>query len=209
MSPLSPDLMDRLGVLFALYKGLKVDTDYWWRKEQDEPNEIHRRAAVRSTFALIEGVTFSIKQLASTWIRDSQGSLPWRVLGPKEMGQLALLREESYDLDDKGQVIIRPARLDLLRNVRFAFNAFFRIIHMSDSPLDASARGWSTFRDAMRVRNRLMHPKKPGDIAVSTDEALLVNQAYVWFHELFLAGFRGPGDGQAGGQGAEAEDGRV
>jgi hypothetical protein len=189
MSPLSPDLTERLEALFELYQALKGDTDYWWRKERDEPSEIHRRAAVRSTFALIEGVTFALKQFAAGWLRDSEGSLPWRVLASEEIARMALLREESYDLDDKGRVVVRSARLDLPRNLRFALDSFFRIVNKSESPLDASGKEWSAFRTAIRIRNNLMHPKEAGDVGVSSEDALLVNQAYVWFHRLFCTAF--------------------
>jgi hypothetical protein len=200
MSGLNPDVTDRLTALFSLYEALKADVDFCWIKVREEPSEIHRRNAVRATLAFMEGVTFALKQLVLAWLSDSLGTLPWRSLTREELGRLALLREESYDLDDKGKVAIRSARLNLSRNLRFAFDAFFEVINKTRSPIDASTPEWNQFRDAIRIRDRLTHPKLHADITVSPEEVLLVNRVYNWFHALFSHAFGRTGTRPSAGE---------
>jgi hypothetical protein len=66
-------------------------------------------------FALVEGVTYVSKQA----ILDEYGPK----LSPAE---IALITEESFDLDDGGSTKIRPLFLPLAKNVRFMFDLLIR-----------------------------------------------------------------------------------
>lgn len=40
--------------------------------------------------------------------------------------------------------------------------------------------GWNKFTTAIRIRDRLTHPKRPKDLAVSEDDVMIVLTAYSW-----------------------------
>src|SRR5579862_855841 len=74
-----------------------------------------RRSFVRSVFALVEGMTYASKQA----ILDE--------FGPKlSPAEIALITEESFDLDDSGASKNRPLFLPLAKNVRFMFDLLIR-----------------------------------------------------------------------------------
>lgn len=135
-----------------------------------------RRAMVRAAFALIEAMAYSLKTTAA--LRPGPGSLSPR--------QVALAREEDYELSDKGEVTIRSARLPFLKNLRFAF-----IVHAtactSSFRLDVSGKGWQALQRAIKVRDRLMHPKTARDLEVTDDEELDTIKALTWLYEQVTA----------------------
>ena len=88
----------------------------------------------------------------------------------------------EFEINEKGQVVERSARISLARNVRFAIMLHERV-WITSSKFDPSVGWWSSFREAVRIRDRLTHPKKPGDLDVSPDELLTVITAKGGFEE--------------------------
>jgi hypothetical protein len=139
---------------------------------KDDPNitdERQRRAFVRSVFAMVEGLTFATKQ---TILTDYETHL--------RPSEIALIKEETFELDDNGRPKARPLFLQLPRNVRFMFDLLvrFRGIPLQ---LQIGGRGWQSFLAAIQVRNRLMHPKQNGDLTVTDAELQVVHLAFRWF----------------------------
>jgi len=145
-----------------------------------------RRHYVRAVFAYIEGLGFRLKRVVLA--RHASGLC--KLLPP----EIALLREESYDLDDKGVPHIRAAHLKLTRNLRFAFEQYAKAYGMAGT-LAVDAPGWRALLAAAEIRNRLMHPKSVQDIEVTEDEAKVVKAALDWFTAEFvrLLGISVPG----------------
>lgn len=141
----------------------------------DADYEFHARQLIRAAFAYIEGVTFSVKATAAAKCMDT--GLP---ISPQER---YLAVEVDYDLNDKGEVVERPAQIKLTRNIRFAFALTERANKLR--PLfDPSVDWWSSLRESMRVRDRLMHPRMPGDLDVTPNELLTVIKAKNGFVKL-------------------------
>lgn len=76
-------------------------------KKNDKP--FWRRTLVRSLFASIEGINHRMKFVALELALTGLNSVK---LSPAEV---ALLREELYELNDKGDTIKKRIRLELLR----------------------------------------------------------------------------------------------
>lgn len=144
-----------------------VDADY----------EFHARQLIRAIFAYIEAVTFSVKAWSA-----------WRCMGagiditPEER---YFATDTEYELNDRGEVVESTAKISLARNIRFALS-LNRRAHGVMEPFDASVEWWSCLRKAMRVRDRLTHPKLPGDLDVSGDEIVEVLKAKAGFESEVL-----------------------
>src|SRR5450756_2196359 len=111
--------------LVELHAELLADVD-WFVKSAEQPTSpdepirpktyldlapVERRLLVRSVFSFIEAVVFVVKALALL----AEGA---QNLSP---GEVALAKEEDYELDKSGRVRTRPARLRFRDNFRFAF----------------------------------------------------------------------------------------
>lgn len=139
----------------------------------ERPSQPSARALIRAIFAFIEGQTYGLKQWALGQYRRS-GKLA-------DPGELALLEEVAFDLNDKGRVTRRSARIRTVANVRFAFEAFARSFgHPYE--FDAEQLGWKAFHDALEVRHRLTHPKRAKDLQVEDEEVVVALAASEWFH---------------------------
>jgi hypothetical protein len=130
--------------------------------------QVRKRAFVRAVFAFIEGMTYALKRIAC--------SRP----GLFSAAELAALREETYEVSDKGDARTRRATIEFRRNIRFAFACYARLDGL-ESVLDLSGTGWQSLREALRVRHRLMHPKAVADFVVTERELDAVRAAYEWF----------------------------
>lgn len=139
--------------------------------------EFHARQLVRSIMAYIEGVTFSVKVSAAAKCLD-------RCIEISDHERYMAI-EVDCDLNDKGRVIERPARIHLPGNIRFAFSLLERSERINPK-FDPSEEWWSALRDTIRTRNRLTHPQLPGDLDVSGDEIVKALRAKQGFDDVLL-----------------------
>lgn len=131
---------------------------------------IERRLLVRSIFAAIEADVFALKQ----WAVRSDGR------GRLSAGEIAMAREESYEVTDSGRVKQRTARVRCLSSLRLAFDMWAKV-HDIDNDLDLAGQGWADVQAALRVRDRLMHPKALSDLDVTDSEIRTALSGFGWF----------------------------
>lgn len=152
-------------------------------KDEFDENErqFRRRSYIRTVFALVEGVTFVMKQFALS-VHEG-GTI---IFSPAE---LALLREEQYDLE-KGRPRTQQKHLRVADNLRFAFDVFARAFQTTYT-LDVNIHQWSWFLDSVKLRNRIMHPKALKDLIISDEEMMQIQEVAAWYRvitrDLFLS----------------------
>jgi hypothetical protein len=137
--------------------------------------EFHARQVIRAIFAYIEGVTFSLKITAA-----HHGLRKGVDMSPAERFFAA---EVAYYLNDKGEVVERPAQIRLAENLRFAFSLYEKA-HSHAPQFDPSSEWWACLRESIKVRDRLMHPRMPADLDVSGDEIVKALKAVRGFETL-------------------------
>lgn len=74
--------------------------------------------------------------------------------------------DTEYELNEKGEIVETSARISLAKNIRFAI-AINRKANGIDQSFDASTEWWSSLKQAIRIRDRLTHPKMPEDLDIS------------------------------------------
>jgi hypothetical protein len=143
----------------------------------DADYEFHARQLVRAVFSYIEGLSFSVKASAA-WkcMRDGVEITPQ---------ERYIAAEVEYKINDKGDVVERPAQITLARNIRFAF-ALTEKAHKVPAQFDPSVEWWSCLREAIRVRDRLMHPRMPEDLDISPEELIKTIKAKNGFDRLLM-----------------------
>lgn len=131
---------------------------------------IERRVLVKSIFSFVEALSYSMKASAL----DSTGAS--RLTQEERL----LAAEQEYYLDSSGNAKLRRPKLQTLSNIRFAFSILAKA-KMADFTLDVSNQGWQVLQRALKVRDRLMHPKGPDDLNVSDEEIRDAFRAFIWF----------------------------
>lgn len=137
------------------------------RELSDTPG--HRRDAVRTMFAAIEGVAWICRE----YVRTTAKALD--VLDP--ILEMALL-EQTYFVSDRGKVKTQTRYI--------AFTAMFKLVSKiceeisSSFFVDFTAYGWNCVLESIEIRNKLMHPKSFEDLNVSVDDLTKANIAFRW-----------------------------
>ncbi len=167
-TPIGRVLAESRDILKLLYEDVELAERMW--REQD--SQFWRRTFIRSVFALIEGFTYRLKQVALEASKKFSIEL--------SKSEIALLLEESYEVNDKGQAETRPDYIQLPRNIRFAFR-MYSLAYGINYQLKIDDDGWLSFKEALKVRNRLTHPKSTDDVSVSAEDMSHAEKAAIWF----------------------------
>lgn len=149
-----------------------LDTGVWTFPDPNSLTKIKRRLLIRSMFATIEGTTFAFKQYALHTAPE----------GTLTEAEKALCREVAYALKDNGEAKEETAKLRFASNFKFALRMLAKSHNFSFS-IDTNSPGWEAFRNAEKVRNRLMHPKGTDDLTVSDDELGTAIRGFQWAEE--------------------------
>lgn len=166
-------LQQILGLLPALVDDVKIAKE---RLEQ----QYSRRVYVRTLFAMIEGVTYSVKQALFVIAHNFDGS------GRIKVGEMVILKGSSFDLNDKGEVQEKEKYFRIKDNLKFTVNS---INHVLGSRIDlgADTKDWSNFVNAVKIRNRITHPKELADLNISDEDLACIDSVNSWFNNIVAA----------------------
>ncbi len=131
------------------------------------------RSYVRAVFAFFEGYLYAFKQISLRLSVDPEGIK----LSPEE---IIALKEIDVSVDDKGNIKERPKYNSAKNSVLFSIASIAKQ-HEAEFTLNTGGQGWDFYQKALKVRDRLMHPKSHEDLEISEDELTHVTVAYDWF----------------------------
>ncbi len=131
-----------------------------------------RRNYVRALFAMIDGTVYVLKQT----ILIAASNDPRQLL----IAEHVLLREESFDLKENGDVRSHKKFPKLADNLLFTKRQLEK--HFAYSlDIDTKSTDWSDFKKAIEIRHRVTHPKKIEEFDLSKDEIALAKRVGHWF----------------------------
>jgi len=139
----------------------------------EENNDTAVRTYLRGLFAWVEATIFGLKGIA---LKMSEHKT---LFSPAE---LAMLQEQTYDLDEKGNIKLQPKLIPLTKNLRFAFSTCSRAFSIANTLNVGDAR-WDSFQKAIEMRNRITHPRTPEDLHLSDEDFEQIKFALFWFSE--------------------------
>lgn len=148
-------------------------------------DESEARDLFRTLFAYLEGTSFSVRMWSAKALLDE---------GMMDEFERAAVSEQAISLQD-GEVVVTPMKISLQENVRFTFKLMDRAHKKPTQTLDTGKAWWFDFKKAVKVRDRLMHPKLPEDLDISGDEVVLAIRVHDGFGELMRSydEYRSPG----------------
>ena len=141
-------------------------------KHKDKLSQPERRMYVRSAFATIEAWIYVMKQIALRMHPD-----------PKcpsiSEAERTFAQEHEYRLTDSGDVETRRTKISLEANLRFGFKLMAKAGSLP-SELDVSGSEWQSFRRAIKIRDRITHPKSVSDLNISDADYNDVSVGFGW-----------------------------
>lgn len=142
------------------------------RLHQDDTPR-HRRELVRTAFAAIEGLHWQLKQ--DVLVHSLEDLSPY---------ERSAMSEETYHVDDRGNVNVIPRFLPLPNAIRLVVQMVKRYRHAYE--IDYGHRGWSNLKSAIEIRNRLVHPKTVQDLVVTDKEVEATLSGFYWVLALVI-----------------------
>jgi hypothetical protein len=153
--------IERLG---EIMKVLVSDTDRARTLLSTENSPYARRNYIRTFFAMIEGLTFQMKQVALE--RENQGFVTF---SPSEHDQL--LEDSRF---------VRS-----LDNIRLSFESFARAHGSSFRPNYGDHR-WDRLGKGIRIRNGITHPKRLSDLDITDTDVQTLREGIVWYRDTLM-----------------------
>ena len=160
---------------------LAADVDEIIAYGKRNSSEFALRTLVRTHFALVEGLTSQLLQVALVEGNESPG-----LFSADEMG---VLRQKRYELSDNGTPKSRPVDPRLLPSIRFAIDCFSKIYGVQVHP-EFGTKGWHAMKELQLIRNRLTHPQNEEDLQLTRDDRQLVMDAAGWFNATMTSLFK-------------------
>lgn len=176
--------MDRstaVNELKATWAVLNADLDAAVAYGKQANTPYAQRALTRALFATIEGLSYLLRQVTIATLSDTD------ILTE---GELMLLREETYRLDEKGRPKPSVSYLQFPQSLLFTVRVYAKN-HGAEFELDTSMKGWQALVIATKARNRITHPKSSTSLALNNEELQALVDAALWWKssmlELFTA----------------------
>lgn len=132
-----------------------------------------RRVFIKCLFTLIEGTVWIIKDfcyISSQIKRDKLFNIP----------EMALLKEETFEINNKGEPVTSVKFLKLEYNLKFAIKSFNKLYN-SNVDLKVNQVDWANFKTAIKIRNDITHPKRPDSLVIDDKKMEVCKNTCDWF----------------------------
>ena len=148
------------------------------RQLKASDTQFSRRCFVRCSFAFMEaGLVFlrdnAMKLATSDSVLRGEGI---------EGTLLNAITDSSFRIEPTGKVTHQMARSSFIRRVALLFRASLEL-RGEDAEALFSTNNWQFFQDAVKIRNRITHPRKEEDSALSESDMEEVRWALRWYFE--------------------------
>lgn len=142
-------------------------------KRETDDNQTNRRDLVRTAFVAIEGAAWEFKSGTVETARSLD------LLSHDE--EMALM-EMVYSVSGHGRVTFQQRFIPLPASIRMTARLASKI--NPDFQVAFEGNGWREFREAIKVRNRITHPKRKNDLTLTSKEADACVTALNWLLNL-------------------------
>ncbi|MEQ1534156.1 MAG: hypothetical protein HOO97_06915 [Sideroxydans sp.] len=159
----------------AFAKVLAEDVAQAKQRMESDPSDSHRREFVRTTYAAIEAQLWQLKMYVMNHVLDKKTA---------SIHELSALKEESYAINDKGEIYIQSKGYSLKLGLRLVYSILKR--HGNPIQVDFGSADWKNIDHVLKIRNRVTHPKCMSDISVTPDEAECCYQAFLYVNNFLL-----------------------
>lgn len=156
-------------------KMLVEDISQAKQRMENNPTESHRREFIRATCSAIEAQAWQLKMYVIENILTKKTT---------SVHDMSALKEESYAINDKGEIYVQSRGYSLKAGLRLVYSILKR--HGVPIHIDFGSTDWKNIDDAVKIRNRVMHPKCMDDISVSESDAQCCYNAFLFVHNMLL-----------------------
>lgn len=169
------DNEDANAVRESFLRILAFDVIAAMKRQSIEDNQANRRELFRTIFVAIEGLIWSYREHILS-VAETTGNLT-----PSEK---IVLSEKAYAVTEQGKVVESSRFIALVPLVRLITRIAIKIAPALDEKFNNA--GWGDFREALKIRHRLTHPKSRTDLLLDEKEMAICSRAFDWILNLCL-----------------------
>ena len=92
------------------------------------------------------------------------------------------IRQPCLSADTSPSTKANMARMTVVANLRFTVEIFTRLLG-GEPTFDADTEGWRTFRRAVKIRNRVTHPKSVENLELTDADIKCLIAAAHWYED--------------------------
>ena len=156
-------------------KVLAEDVFQTKQRMEHDPTDSHRREFVRATYSAIEAQSWQLKMYLIEHVLNKKTA---------SVHEISALKEESYAINDKGEIYIQSRGYSLKVGLRLVFSILRK--HGVPIQVDFGSADWKNIDNAVKIRNRVTHPKSMPDIFVSEADTECCYNAFLYVHNMLL-----------------------
>ena len=155
--------------LFKLINVLARDSDECESVVATTGSSLSKRNFVRALFAWIEAISYLMRQHVLRELRKEE-------LTEESIPKLLAASERAYRVDERGDVVEVPLMTKTSNNLLFSLRSFAEIVAF---PLTVGkgGRNWQAYTRALKIRDRVTHPKSPDDLELTEADLEAVREA--------------------------------
>lgn len=141
----------------------------WERCEQDKNNKVYKREFIRTSCVGVEGFSWLYKEYIKSIAKD---------LNILNSVELLAFDQKNYTISDNGTLRDKDNYIPTLSMFRFVSKVAHEIApHLE---IDFNVEGWGKIKTAVKIRNRITHPKNIEDFDISNDDIQNVWDGVLW-----------------------------
>jgi hypothetical protein len=139
-----------------------------------EDCQFWRRMYVRTWFSYVDATSF--------WLRETTlAAMVENLEGLAKIGTLGLLAPVRMRISDNGMTTVGEQKERFAPYVAFSMRCAAEQFGVEE--VEFGDRGWKAFLDAVKVRDRITHPKDTSDVDITDIELQGIGTAVQWFEE--------------------------
>ena len=162
-----------------VYGILSADMDAVMVYGTTHPTPFTHRTVVRTFFSMVEGLAFQMRQVTLATLEP---------YGRLSVAEIALLREERYSLNSKGEPQTKESFQPALSSLLFTLRNYVKNHGASFTP-NVSHHGWQAMQRSVDIRNRVTHPRSVADLSLSEEDQKKLVDASHWWKRTLMAMF--------------------
>jgi hypothetical protein len=151
---------------------------------EQSDSQFKRRTMYRTVFSVVEAYSSHMKEMAHYFAGCDNNIFT-------DAEKLALLGR-TYVINSSGRIEEQDAKISMKTNIRMAFWAISKAMG-NDHLVDFGTAGAERFFQAVKVRDKIIHPNLRRGWDINDAEINLLHQAWAWFSEQMSICSR-PGD---------------
>jgi hypothetical protein len=124
------------------------------------------RTVVRTAAALTEGIIYQLRLVCLAASEDYPSLY--------SLEEILALKQESVSLNEKGRIVTKVSYQSIQSSLVFVF-AMFSKIQKIEVMIDKLDNRWGDFKDFIKIRNELMHPKSLIELEFLSDNDVDIN----------------------------------